>query len=87
MTNEAVRKRCEDILADAFGVSVQIVGVTPADLTFYRAAYADGRHDGMEEAADLAEVQELADPSGLSRGEQLRIYSAIRQQAGEVTGA
>ena len=46
-----------------------------------------------EEAADLIEVMELADPSGLSRREQLRIYDIIqkladlcRQRAGKEGG-
>lgn len=44
-------------------------------------AHAQGRLKGMEECADLIEVQELADPSGLTRIEQLWLYSISQKLA------
>ena len=50
--------------------------ITPTDR-------AQGRVEGLREAADYVEVQELANPSGMTRKEQLRIYDIlIKVEAG-----
>lgn len=45
------------------------------------STYEQGRKAGLEEAAQLLDVLELADPSGLSRKEQLRILDTLTTAA------